>query len=261
MAISQNRFGQGNSDYTESCYELKDRMHARFCLHMSPVYPCKDKPVPMEVNVPDLIKVDDNTYSMATINPYKEPVIDFRELNTQIDCYPLPRMNKTLDRIAFKKLFLDLKTEYHQILMDPEDIQKKTAFQFGYGVPSSSKLCGYGGYGHGGSIGYGGYSHGGISSYGGLSSGGYGGYGHSGFGSYGGLSSRSYGGYGHGGLSSYGGLSSGGYGGYGHGGLSSYGGYSSGGYGGYGRGGLSSYGGYGHGGYGSGLSYGGSYHH
>lgn len=58
-------------------------------------------------------------------------VIDYRRLNdiTIEDKYPLPNINDILDRIGRAQYFttLDLASGYHQVEMDPADIEK-TAF-------------------------------------------------------------------------------------------------------------------------------------
>jgi transposase InsO family protein len=60
-------------------------------------------------------------------------VVDYRELNkrTVTEKYPLPRLEEMLDRMTGAAVFstLDLKSGYHQILMDERDIPK-TAFTF-----------------------------------------------------------------------------------------------------------------------------------
>ncbi|KAL1130113.1 hypothetical protein AAG570_013052 [Ranatra chinensis] len=60
-------------------------------------------------------------------------VVDYRELNkrTKSKKYPLPRLEEMLDRMTGSKVFsiIDLKSGYHQIMMEPRDIEK-TAFQF-----------------------------------------------------------------------------------------------------------------------------------
>ena len=60
-------------------------------------------------------------------------VVDYRALNkrTKPDRYPLPHFGDMVDRMWGAKIFstLDLKSGYHQILMDPRDAEK-TAFTF-----------------------------------------------------------------------------------------------------------------------------------
>ena len=60
-------------------------------------------------------------------------VVDYRELNrrTKLEKYPLPRLEDMLDRMAGSSIFstFDLKAGYHQIQMDPRDVEK-TAFIF-----------------------------------------------------------------------------------------------------------------------------------
>ncbi|KAL1129487.1 hypothetical protein AAG570_012432 [Ranatra chinensis] len=60
-------------------------------------------------------------------------VVDYRELNkrTKTEKYPLPRLEEMLDRMVGSEVFsvIDLKSGYHQIPMEPGDIEK-TAFQF-----------------------------------------------------------------------------------------------------------------------------------
>ena len=57
-------------------------------------------------------------------------VVDYRQLNniTERDCYPLPRIEETLNRLNGNNYFtkLDLKTGYHQIPIHSSDKDKTT---------------------------------------------------------------------------------------------------------------------------------------
>jgi hypothetical protein len=63
--------------------------------------------------------------------------VDYRKLNdfTKKDCFPLPRIDDTLDTLAGAKLFstLDLKSGYWQVDVHPDD-KEKTAFSTGQGL-------------------------------------------------------------------------------------------------------------------------------
>jgi hypothetical protein len=63
--------------------------------------------------------------------------VDYRKLNnvTKKDCFPLPRIDDTLDMMAGAKWFstLDLKSEYWQVDVHPDD-REKTAFSKGQGL-------------------------------------------------------------------------------------------------------------------------------
>ena len=65
------------------------------------------------------------------------PCVDYRRLNTvtKQDAFPLPRTQDLLDAVAGAKYFstFDLTAGYHQVPMDPDDIQK-TAFVTKYGL-------------------------------------------------------------------------------------------------------------------------------
>ena len=69
-----------------------------------------------------LAKKKDRTYRV---------VIDYRKLNaiSKKDCYPLPQIDDTLDKLCGAKYFsaMDLISGYWQIPMEEED-QKKCAF-------------------------------------------------------------------------------------------------------------------------------------
>lgn len=77
----------------------------------------------------------------ANISPYSSPVmlvhkkegfwhfcVDYRALNqaTVLDQFPIPNIDESLDQLNWAKLFtkLDLKLEYHQILIKAEDTHK-----------------------------------------------------------------------------------------------------------------------------------------
>lgn len=61
-------------------------------------------------------------------------VVDYRHLNniTERDCYPLPRIDETLNRLNGNNFFtkLDLKSGYHQIRIHPTDKDKTTFVTF-----------------------------------------------------------------------------------------------------------------------------------
>jgi hypothetical protein len=63
--------------------------------------------------------------------------VDYRKLNdvTKRECFPLPRIDDTLDTLAAAKWFttLDLKSGYWQVALHPDD-KEKTAFSTGQGM-------------------------------------------------------------------------------------------------------------------------------
>ena len=63
--------------------------------------------------------------------------VDYRALNkvTVSNRYPLPRIDEMLDQLHGAKYFssLDLQSGYHQIRIDPADVEK-TAFRTPYGL-------------------------------------------------------------------------------------------------------------------------------
>jgi hypothetical protein len=60
--------------------------------------------------------------------------VDYRKLNnvTRKDCFPLPRIDDTLDKAKWFST-LDLKSSYWQVDLHPED-KEKTAFSTGQGL-------------------------------------------------------------------------------------------------------------------------------
>ncbi|CAF4574062.1 unnamed protein product [Rotaria sp. Silwood1] len=75
-----------------------------------------------------LVKKKDGSYRF---------VVDYRSLNniTERDCYPLPRIDDTLNRLNGNNYFtkLDLKSGYHQIRIHPDD-KDKTTFVTSHGA-------------------------------------------------------------------------------------------------------------------------------
>ena len=63
--------------------------------------------------------------------------IDYRMLNqrTVRDSYPLPRIDDLLDVLGEARYFskIDLRSGYHQVAIEPQDIEK-TAFLTKYGL-------------------------------------------------------------------------------------------------------------------------------
>ena len=57
-------------------------------------------------------------------------MVDYRQLNnvTERDCYPLPRIEDTLNRLNGNRLFtkMDLRSGYHQIRIHPDDKDRTT---------------------------------------------------------------------------------------------------------------------------------------
>ena len=70
-----------------------------------------------------LVKKKDESYRLC---------VDYRQLNklTIKNRYPLPRIDDLLDQLRGASVFskIDLRSEYHQILVKPEDVQK-TSFR------------------------------------------------------------------------------------------------------------------------------------
>ena len=69
--------------------------------------------------------------------------VDYRRLNTvtKFDCFPLPRLDEALDAVANCKVFssLDLAMAYHQVPVEPQDIEK-TAFITHVGLFEKTKM-------------------------------------------------------------------------------------------------------------------------
>ena len=90
----------------------------------------------------DLIQASNSEYACPVVMVKKKDgslrfCCDFRRLNdvTRFDSYPLPRISEVISTLEGAKVFstLDLKSGYHQILMNPEDTHK-TAFATQFGL-------------------------------------------------------------------------------------------------------------------------------
>ena len=95
-----------------------------------------------ELKSNDLIQPSNSEYACPVVMVKKKDgslrfCCDFRRLNdvTRCDSYPLPRISEVISTLEGAKVFstLDLKSGYHQILMNPED-RHKTAFATQFGL-------------------------------------------------------------------------------------------------------------------------------
>ena len=95
-----------------------------------------------ELKSNDLIQPSNSEYACPVVMVKKKDgslrfCCDFRRLNdvTRFDSYPLPRISEVISTLEGAKVFstLDLKSGYHQILMNPED-RHKTAFATQFGL-------------------------------------------------------------------------------------------------------------------------------
>ena len=95
-----------------------------------------------ELKSNDLIQPSNSEYAYPVVMVKKKDgslrfCCDFRRLNdvTRCDSYLLPRISEVISTLEGAKVFstLDLKSEYHQILMNPED-RHKTAFATQFGL-------------------------------------------------------------------------------------------------------------------------------
>jgi hypothetical protein len=89
-----------------------------------------------------VIEESDSPWLLPVVLVWKEDgslcfCIDYRRLNdvTKKDCFPLSRIDDTLDTLAGAKWFstLDLKSGYWQVALHSED-KEKTAFSTGQGL-------------------------------------------------------------------------------------------------------------------------------
>ena len=107
----------------------------------------------VEAHIDDLLE---KGVIQPSASPYAAPIVvvrkkdgtirlccDYREINarTRRDCFPLPRIEETLDAVGGAKFFssLDFASGYHQIAMDPDD-QHKTAFITPFGLYEYTRM-------------------------------------------------------------------------------------------------------------------------
>jgi hypothetical protein len=94
-----------------------------------------------DMRYPGVIEESDSPWSFPVVLVRKNGelrfCVDYRKLNdvTKKYCFPLPRMDDTLDTLAGAKWFstLDLKSGYWQVDVHPDD-KEKTAFSTGQGL-------------------------------------------------------------------------------------------------------------------------------